>query len=219
MNVLICGISGKMGQRVYHIIKDYKDVSEVIGFDKNFNLFLNKTFSDLDYCLSYPNIELVVDFTENEISREIIKKSLEKGISVISGTTGLTDKEIEKFKQYAKEKKISFYWSPNYSFGYEIMLKQINDLKQSFNKYEIVETHNVTKKDKPSGTSKKIAKILKLNKKDIQSVRLNDVIAIHEVSFLDNGEKITIVHEILNRSAFLNGFIRIFDEIVEKAGD
>ncbi len=216
MNVLICGISGKMGQSIYKIVKGNPNVEEIIGFDKRENLFLDKTYQDLDFSLDYPNIRIVIDFTEHEISREIISKALKRGINVISGTTGFSDKEISKMKTFAKENNSIFYWTPNYSLGYEILLKQITDLRKKFEVIDVIETHNVTKKDKPSGTSKKIAKILDLNKKDIQSVRTNDAIAIHEVSFIDEGEKITITHEILDRKAFLNGFMKVFNDIIEE---
>lgn len=66
---------------------------------------------------------------------------------------------------------------------------------------EIIEYHFKDKKDSPSGTARKIAKIF--NKKvSIHSIRTGEIIGIHEVIFTKNSQKITLKHELFNRDVF-----------------
>ena len=69
-----------------------------------------------------------------------------------------------------------------------------------------VEIHATSKKDAPSGTAKVLARSLNISEDKIQSLRLNQAPAIHEIIFSSLDERVYLRHEILNKKAFLTGF-------------
>ena len=115
--------------------------------------------------LSSQNTDVVIEFTSPESAFENVKFCLEKGVSVVCGSTGWNEqkKEIEKFVRDKTNSKtdnqnLAFFWASNYSIGVTIFL-EINafaaKLMQNYKEYdlEITEIHHTEKKDAPSGTA------------------------------------------------------------------
>ena len=96
------------------------------------------------------------------------------------------------------------------------MYRILKDINYMFEKKDILEVHHVNKKDKPSGTAKEYAKVMNIDYKKVQSIRLNDVIASHEAIFDSPGEKLIIRHEIYHRDAFLKGLLNTLDIIFKR---
>ena len=208
MNVLICGINGRMGKSIYDILKK-DDRLNIIGFD---NKKTEICEVNLDKAIDISDV--IIDFTRYDISKEIINKSLDKGKIIISGTTGYTKSEIDAFYIKAIEHDAIIYWSPNYSKGYSIMLEEAYRLKDSFDSLDIVEMHSNKKIDKPSGTALAIANKIGFSKDNINSVRLNNTLATHSIILSNDSEKIIITHEITSKDAFIKGFMEVFRKIV-----
>ncbi len=188
MRITLLGKSGKMGSYIYEK--------------------LNDTYEFCD------DGDIVIDFTNASISFENIKNALENGKKVISGTTNIKSEELEELKRISIMNETSFIWVPNYSLGAVIVNEIINSLDTYFADITILETHNRSKADIPSGTAKEYAKRLKCDK--IVSYRYDISKTTHEIIFDNNGERMTIGHEIFNRAAFLNGIKISIDKIIEK---
>lgn len=202
MKILICGIKGKMGSKIKNRLMD-NGYYDIVGFDK-----------DNDFDKSLKDVDIVVDFTNYNISKEIIKESIKRKIPIISGTTGYNSEEIDNLKKEALKLDAVFIWSPNYSKGYKYLLKTAKEFKKKYSKCDIIEFHNLTKIDKPSGSAIEIAKELDFDLEKINSVRINNVLAMHSVILNDDNERFIITHEITNRDAFVDGFIEVFNELV-----
>lgn len=208
MNVVILGINGKMGKYVYQVLSNRNGINILGGIDKKKSLNI-RLEDDID---KFEDVDLLIDFSCASISYEIIKKALNNGIRVLSGTTGIEYKKMQDLKRLSNEKKISFVWSPNYSKGAAYMYKLILDTKNNFDVADIFEIHSPSKIDAPSGTAKEFSRLLEFD--NVQYLRLNDVLATHEVIFSSTGEKLSIKHEIFNRSAFLKSFLFALDKIL-----
>ena len=78
----------------------------------------------------------------------------------------------------------------------------------------MVESHDVSKLDAPSGTALMLGDLLGIDKKDIKSLRVHEVTPTHLIIFSNKNEKIMMIHQILNRKAFVDGFIDIFYKLV-----
>ncbi|PKP57921.1 MAG: 4-hydroxy-tetrahydrodipicolinate reductase, partial [Candidatus Altiarchaeales archaeon HGW-Altiarchaeales-2] len=86
---------------------------------------------------------------------------------------------------------------------------------------EIIESHHITKKDKPSGTALKIKEILeKIYEKEIptHSVRIGGIVGEHTVMFGNTGEIIEIKHAAISRDTFAMGALRAAQFIKGKKG-
>jgi 4-hydroxy-tetrahydrodipicolinate reductase len=87
---------------------------------------------------------------------------------------------------------------------------------------EIVEVHHVHKKDAPSGTAKKAARILAktLGRSEdsigIKSIREGEVVGDHTVIFSNPEERIEIIHRAQSRETFAAGAIKAIRHVVKK---
>jgi 4-hydroxy-tetrahydrodipicolinate reductase len=77
---------------------------------------------------------------------------------------------------------------------------------------EIVELHDVTKLDAPSGTAKATAERLP-GETPIHSVRLPGLVAHQEVIFGGPGQTLTIRHDTTSRDAFSPGVLLALDQL------
>ncbi len=125
--------------------------------------------------LNTQNTDVVIEFSSPESAYENVKFCLEKGISVVCGSTGWNEqkKEIEKIildvsnsgSTKNSNENLAFFWSSNFSIGLNIFLeinKYAAKLMQNYPSYdiEITETHHKEKKDAPSGTAITLAQTI-----------------------------------------------------------
>ena len=146
-------------------------------------------------------------------SIEVLEKAVAKKIPMVIGTTGFNEEQHETIQGASKQ--IPLVLTPNTSLGITTLKNMIySALNLGFynnsTKVEIVEKHHKDKKDLPSGTSKDIVKFIKnQTSKDesipIESIREEDISGEHSVSFINNNEKLTISHKVLDRSIYSDG--------------
>ncbi len=204
MQMGIVGICGKMGNQC---AKFYQNRFEVIGIDvKQHPDF--PTYSDLN---EISHLDVLVDFSSPS-AYPLLKEALERKIPVLSGTTGYSTEEIETLKAQAKQAHTTFLWSANYAKGISLFVKLIEECQKEFQIFDFVEIHATTKKDAPSGTAKMFARKMGIPEEKIQSLRLYQAPAIHELIFASEDERIIIRHEVIHKQAFILGF----DEVLKK---
>lgn len=196
--IAILGICGKMGQKIYEF---YKNDFEIIGIDL-LDLPGVPTYTNLN---EIERVDLLIDFSSPS-SKGILIDAIKRKIPVISGTTGYDYEDIEELNKLAISLNTYYYWSCNYAKGIGIFEELIDKCKKKFKKIDFVETHASTKKDIPSGTAKMLATKYGFSLEEIQSLRLHDSKAIHELIFTSENEKIYIKHEIIDSKAFIEGF-------------
>lgn len=151
--------------------------------------------------------QIIIDFTTPEATLENLQY-LRPGMGIVIATTGFSGTEIGVLKAYARRKlrKIKLLYAPNISDGINILMKACKEIYRLWPQadIEIIEQHFKHKKDKPSGTAKKIVKLFK---KDItvHAVRAGGITGIHTVIFARPNQKIVISHESFSREVFAEG--------------
>ena len=80
-------------------------------------------------------------------------------------------------------------------------------------KFSVVETHHVSKKDKPSGTAISIAEMVErgAGKKvgvPIESVREGDAKGTHVLEAVSDADRVVLTHEAFSRRGFAEGAVR-----------
>jgi 4-hydroxy-tetrahydrodipicolinate reductase len=95
---------------------------------------------------------------------------------------------------------------------YFLLIDRLNSLDLKTSEISLIETHHVTKIDKPSGTALKISNKLNRDIK-IESIRDKDNIGIHDLSLKFDDEEILIKHIAYSRKCFVNGVIDLIDKI------
>src|SRR6185503_9927419 len=101
--------------------------------------------------------DVAIEFTGPHSALENVKKCLEFGVPVVSGSTGWTER-LDEMKKLCDEKSGAFIYSSNYSVGVNIFFevnKRLATLMAQHKEYEVIleETHHTQKKDAPSGTA------------------------------------------------------------------
>lgn len=210
MNVVILGINGSMGKYIHQVLEKREGITVLGGIDRD------KSFScrEVKSLKEFENVDILIDFSSRE-AFPILIEALKSKIKVISGTTGYSINEIETLRKTSKDEATSIIWTPNFAKGASYMYKIIKSLNKSFELNDLVEIHKKTKKDTPSGTALEYSKLLGIKEDFIQSVRIKDAIATHEVTFSDIGEKIIIKHEVSSKNAFIVSFLTALNSIIK----
>lgn len=224
MKVLISGITGHMGKILSDMISQNGDLEVTCGVSKNQNDTSVKcfhSFNDVNV-----DIDIVVDFSHHSLTKEMVDFAIKKNIPLVIATTGQTDDEKKIIREASNT--IPIFFASNYSMGIATLIESAKQVASRFKNadIEIVETHHNRKLDAPSGTALKIAESLKEVRPDanlvlgrsgnkkrekndicISSIRLGNVVGIHEVLISTEHECISLKHEAYDRGLFAEGAI------------
>ena len=236
INILLNGCNGKMGKEVIKQISNFPNMSISCGFDiydEGLNTFpVYKKIDDIESL-----VDIIIDFSVPVSTFNILEYAISKNLPIIIATTGFSNQEKQKIKEYSKI--IPIFQSANMSFNINLMSKIIADvaliLKDS--DIEIIETHHNNKKDSPSGTAlflaDSITKSLNtpmnytfdrhlVNKKrekneiGFSSIRGGNIVGEHTVKFFGANETFEITHTAHSRSIFTDGALKAAEFLINQ---
>ena len=155
--------------------------------------------------------DVAIEFTQPTSAVENYMRCSERGITVVSGTTGWTSR-IEEVKS---KMKVPFFWTSNFSLGVNIMMEINERLAAIMSRYEgydvdMTEVHHIEKKDAPSGTAIVLADQIEANygkRPEIESIREGKVPGIHEIRYDSEYDIITLRHEAKSRDGLALGAV------------
>jgi len=241
VNAVVAGGAGRMGGRIIQLIQKSAEISlsgafekpghPAIGKDVGEVVGLGKIGLDLkgDIRKVMKDADVLIDFTTPESTLNNIRFIAKTGQAMVIGTTGITGEREKEVNQLAQT--IRCVMSPNMSVGVNLLFKVVADVSRILSKdwdMEVVESHHRLKKDAPSGTAMRLAKILANStgrdlekdavyerrgyigvRKDeeigIQAIRAGDIVGEHTVIFAGVGERIEITHRAHSRDNFARG--------------
>ena len=238
INVLIFGISGKMGNMIYSQLQNHGTLKVVAGVDRyaerlNFEV---PVFSSLKDCAVIPDV--IIDFSRPEGLSEILPFAVSNGVSVVVATTGHSPEQNEQISRAAKS--VPIFMASNMSLGINLLLslaRQAASFLGAGFDVEIIEQHHNQKADSPSGTALSIARAInevfscdkefvygrcgnaskrRPSEIGVHAVRGGTIVGKHDVMFIGNDEIITVSHEAQSRQVFAAGAIRAAEFIVGK---
>lgn len=221
LRLLINGSRGRMGQALVASAENFPNLQVSAQIDLGDDLAAALQISDA-----------VIDFSHHSIIESVLALCLESQKTLVIGTTGHSDSQINAIHHASTQIPIVF--APNYSIGVNTLFfltqKTAEILGPDFD-LEVVEMHHRLKKDSPSGTAKKLAEILadvrhlqyqkdvrhgrhgmvgerSPNEIGLHAIRGGDVVGDHTVIFATPGERIELTHKASNRETFANGALR-----------
>ncbi len=168
--------------------------------------------------------DCIIDFSNHSCTPELLTFATDKSIPLVIATTGQTAEELQMINQASKI--IPIFFAANYSVGVTLLVNMSKKVASSMPdaEIEIIEIHHDRKLDAPSGTALSIAKSVREarpfaeiicgrkgqtkrgpNEIGIQSVRIGNVVGIHEVMVGTQNEMITLKHEAYSRALFAEG--------------
>lgn len=256
IKVAVCGALGRMGKEVVKAVHQAPDLELVGGVDRM--AADGNTPSDLGAAAGLGEIgvslvseisalqslpDVIVDFTEPKSVLANVLQSLERGMHVVVGTTGLSQADLTRISHAAEAAERGVIIAPNFAIGAVLMMHFAAKAAKFFPHVEIIELHHDQKKDAPSGTAIKTAEMIREARRTvpttsvgetvetvsgarggqidgihIHSVRLPGLIAHQEVIFGLPGQTLTLRHDSLNRESFMPGVLLAIREVVKMRG-
>ena len=242
--VVVTGASWRMGQTLINLITS-SDKLELVGALERLNhewvgqdIGLAMGGSERGVIVSadpieaIANAEAVIDFTTPTATIEFSKFAAQARAIHIIGTTGMSDKDLEKIKAASYHSVV--VRAGNMSLGVNLLValtkKVAAALDDEFD-IEIIESHHKHKVDAPSGTALMLGEaaadgrgislaksadrgrdgiIGPRNKGSIgfASIRGGDIVGKHDVLFASNGEQLTLSHNATDRNIFARGALK-----------
>jgi 4-hydroxy-tetrahydrodipicolinate reductase len=157
-------------------------------------------------------LDAAINFTKPDAVYTTVRLCLEQNVPSIIGTTGLGREELEHLDDAAKERSLPIFFAPNFAVGAVVMMRLAAEAGKWLPRAEIVELHDETKVDAPSGTAKATAELLP-GKPPIHSVRLPGLVAHQEVLFGAEGQLLTIRHDATSREAYVPGVLLALERL------
>ncbi len=229
----LVGANGRMGKAITNLASQQKDIFmlnyAVLSSNNKDIDYISQNFYSYGVLAQMPSdIDVVIDFSTPNFSLEVVDYCKTHMKPLVIGTTGFNSSQLDYIKSVAID--IPILYSPNMSISVNVLFKMAHLLAKDLHDFEveILESHHRYKKDAPSGSALKIGEIvanargLKLEKVanfnrygvDCQRmpheigfsvIRGGDIIGMHQLMFIDNGEVLSITSEVTNRDSFARG--------------
>ena len=218
MRAIVCGANGAMGKLICDILGDR--VAGKVSIDGENGV--PKTFAELGKV----EADVVIDFSHHTAIADVLEYAKSVGCAAVIGTTGHTAEEKELIFEAAKE--IPVFFSGNMSLGIAVLCRLAKEAAAFFPDadIEIVEVHHNRKVDAPSGTALMLFNAVKevrpeaeancgragegKRTKDeigISSLRMGNVVGIHEVHICTGTQTLTLKHEATTRAMLADGAV------------
>ncbi len=185
--------------------------------------------------------DLLIDFTLPGGTGVAAQWCAANKVALLSGTTGLTDEDIEALKKAALE--VPVLWAPNLSHGVALITALVRQAASALGvraNISISDIHHQHKLDAPSGTAMALAGAVMEGRSErlqellsperiagmsgaeegelaFSSVREGEVVGEHTVSFTLPDEVIEITHKALDRDVFAKGALKAGEWLVKQA--
>ena len=218
MRAIVCGANGAMGKLICGILGD--EVVGKVSIDRENGV--PGTFEELGQV----DADIVIDFSHHTATTDVMHYAEDLGCAALIGTTGHTPEE--KVLIDAAAKKIPVFFSGNVSLGIAVLCRLAKEAAAFFPDadIEIVEIHHTRKVDAPSGTAHMLFNAIKevrpqayencgragegKRTKDeigIASLRMGNVVGIHEVHICTGTQTLTLKHEATTRAMLAEGAV------------
>ena len=229
VRIIMHGCNGKMGQVITRLAAEDGNCQIVAGIDtfrgieNTYPVFDNLKDCDVE-------ADVVIDFSNAKAVDGLLEACCEKKLPVVLCTTGLSEEQLQKVEDAAKETAV--LKSANMSLGINLLMRLLKDaakvLAPAGYDIELVERHHNQKVDAPSGTALALAdsinealdnkytyvydrsQVRKKREKDeigISAVRGGTIVGDHEVIFAGTDEVIEFKHTAYSRSVFGKGAV------------
>ena len=218
MKAILCGANGAMGRLIGGILG-----GEVVGkVSIDGGNGVPKTFAELGAV----EADVLIDFSHHTAVADVLAYAKANGCAAVIGTSGHTPAEKELI--YAAAREIPVFYSGNMSLGIAVLCRLAKEAAKYFPEadIEIVEVHHNRKVDAPSGTAHMLFQAIKEVRPNavencgragegkrtrdeigVSSLRMGNVVGIHEVHICTGTQTLTLKHEATTRAMLADGAV------------
>lgn len=228
INILICGIGGKMGANLCEILKNDSEAQVCGGVDIHTPEGVNvPVYSSFNEIAQKPDV--IIDFSSPVVLKGELEYCIANDVPVVLATTGYTPEHLKMIEDASK--KIAVFKTANFSLGVNLLVDLVKRaaevLGEKFD-IEIIEKHHNLKADAPSGTALMLAEGANSafdnskpymngregnvgkrgNEIGMHAVRGGTIVGEHDVLFCGEDEIITLSHSARSKKVFAAGAIK-----------
>ncbi len=239
MRIGVFGAAGRMGAEVCRAVIADPDLALVAAVDPfrariNLHEIVGATAPDLVFAASSDamlaaGVDVAIDFTSADASRENLEWCAVNGVHAVVGTTGFSTDDLNRFRESFVRSNCII--APNFAIGAVLMMRFAEMAAPFFETAEVIEYHHDQKVDSPSGTA--IATLQRMaaaksswapdpTEKEIypgsrggegpsgirvHAVRMRGMVAHQEVVLGTTGQTLVIRHDTTDRTSFMPGVI------------
>ena len=228
INVLVCGIGGKMGANVVSLIEGESDMRVACGVDlyapENIKVPVYKNFNEVK-----EKVDVIIDFSSPAVVHSELDWAVKNGVPAVLASTGYSAEQLKFIDSCAE--KVAIFKTANFSLGVNLLVKLVKQaaevLGENFD-IEIIEKHHNQKVDAPSGTAVMLAEsansafgsgkeyvngrsgnVGKRGKEiGMHAVRGGTIVGEHDVMFAGEDEIITLSHSARSKRVFAAGAVK-----------
>lgn len=209
IRIVVCGAAGRMGRRVAALAAEDGrfQVAALIGRCATQDCLapdaLPRALSEAD---------ALIDFTAPEAAVRFVQAAAQARKPAVVGTTGLSAVEQAQIK--ACSRRIPVFMTPNFSPGVHVLGALARQAAALLKEYEasLSEIHHSLKKDAPSGTALRLARIVVAARGGVEpaivSQRIGDIAGEHTLTLAGPCERIELTHRAHCRDVFARGALR-----------
>lgn len=182
--------------------------------------------------------DVAIEFTGPHSAVESIKKCMDAGVPVVSGSTGWLQ-QWEEVVDHNLQKNGGFLYASNFSIGVNLFFELNTYLAKLMNQHtgydvSLEEIHHTQKKDAPSGTAISLAEqvLQQITRKkewvnhisdnpgelEIISERIDPAPGTHIIRYKSDIDDIEIIHTAHNRKGFASGAVLAAEFLQGKKG-
>lgn len=227
-DVIVVGGKGKMGSLTAATVAAQDDMTLAAIVDPNVGGAEDvPAYTSLSDALAAGAYGAAVEFSLPASVFANARALLEAGVPTVVGATGLRPEQIEALRATASAHDVGCIVATNFAVGAVLMMRFAAEAAKHFGTAEIVELHEASKKDAPSGTALHTAagmraiagsrlepgagdqpsRGLSSEGVRIHSVRLPGLVAHQEVLLGGGHELLTIRHDSYSRECFMGGVL------------
>ena len=227
MRAILCGANGAMGKLIDELLG--QAVVGRVSIDGENGV--PKTFGELGDVRG----NMLIDFSHHSAICDVLAYAQAHGCAVVVGTTGHTAEEKELI--YNAAQTLPVFYSGNMSLGIAVLCRLAKEAAALFPDadVEIVEVHHNRKVDAPSGTAHMLFNAIRKvrphaveacgrsgegkRKKDeigIASLRMGNVVGVHEVHICTPSQTLTLRHEAGSRQMLAEGAVNAANFLIGK---
>ncbi len=172
---------------------------------------------------------VLIDFTHPSAAADHALTAIKRQVAPVIGTSGLSSSDLSEIEAACKEHGTPAMVVPNFAVGAVLMMKFAQMAARWLPDAEIVEMHHEGKADAPSSTARRTAELIgsaraheplrrtrdlikvegvrggTVQGVPIHSVRLKGLVAHQMILFGGQGETLTLRHDSMDRSSFMEG--------------
>jgi 4-hydroxy-tetrahydrodipicolinate reductase len=228
IRVLVAGPDGKMGRAMMSGLPQQPGV-HVIGGLRRDDPRAGELLSEA---------EVLVDFTIADSAVSLMLAAIEAGVRPVSGTSGITEEDLRRVDDAARDRGIPAIWASQMTVGGALMMHFCRLASHFINNVTVLEAHHATKADAPSGTAWELARRIRDARGEdladypsqhqpvpgvlggveggvrIHSLRMPDILGWNEVTFAGGGEVLSIKQTDGSRDAFPPFVARAVHEVM-----